>query len=258
VINAFGFAFKTGCDGSWSVMFEGSGMKEISLPSRWWCSSWSVSAGMFLLGLFYGGIVSCFSAETRWAPMLGVSECPDRSPEHEREKRSRSSTLVTLEEIRNLLKTAQSSKVVNPFTHALTPPFIGRRTYFYIMKTPSSLKNIPSVNMYMNVFYISYIYKPATSSHTKPGHFEMTYLTWLLTDSWISPLRKSSYAATSELELQQTPEFRRLLISWFCRFMTPGLHKFATLGASQVQDFRSSKVRNFGASHVRDSGSSQV
>jgi hypothetical protein len=27
------------------------------------------------------------------------------------------------------------------------------------------------VNMYMNVFYISYIYKPTTSSHTKPKLF---------------------------------------------------------------------------------------
>jgi hypothetical protein len=43
--------------------------------------------------------------------------------------------------------------------------------------------------MYMNVFYIpwfagliSYIYKPAISSHFKPGLFEMTSLTWLLTD----------------------------------------------------------------------------
>jgi hypothetical protein len=52
------------------------------LPSRWWWSFWSVSAGMFL-DLFCGGIVSCFSAETRWAPMLGVSENPDEIPEHE-------------------------------------------------------------------------------------------------------------------------------------------------------------------------------
>jgi hypothetical protein len=55
-------------------------------------------------------------------------------------------------------------------------PFIGRRTDFYIPKIPSNPRNIPSVNMYMNVFYIpwfagliSYIYKPATSSHVKPG-----------------------------------------------------------------------------------------
>jgi hypothetical protein len=53
-------------------------------------------------------------------------------------------------------------------------PFIGRWRDFYILKIPSNLRNIPSVNMYMNVFYIpwfagliSYIYKPATSSHVK-------------------------------------------------------------------------------------------
>jgi hypothetical protein len=52
------------------------------LPSTWWWSSWSVSAGMLFFDLFCGGIVSCFSAETRWAPMLGVSENPKRVPEH--------------------------------------------------------------------------------------------------------------------------------------------------------------------------------
>jgi hypothetical protein len=118
--------------------------------------------------------------------VLGVSENPDRIPEHEREGKAdtfSSSTQMMLKEIRNPLKTAQASKVVNPFTRALAPPFIGRRRDFYIPKTPSNLKNIPSVNTYMNVFYISYIYKPATSSHTKPGLFEMTSLTLLLTDS---------------------------------------------------------------------------
>jgi hypothetical protein len=165
-------------------------------------------------------------------------------------KSKRSSTQLKQEETKNLLRTTLTSKLVNPFTRALTPPFIVRRRDFYIPKTPSSLMNIPSVNMYMNVFYVSYIYKLPTSSHTKPGLFEMKSLTWPLTDSWISPFRKSSYAATSKLELRQTPEFCRLPISWSCRFMTSG--------ASRVQDFRSTQVRNFGASQVRDSGSSQV
>jgi hypothetical protein len=43
------------------------------------------------------------------------------------------------------------------------------RRDFYIPKVPSNLRNIPNVNMYMNVFYISNIYKLATSSHIKPG-----------------------------------------------------------------------------------------
>jgi hypothetical protein len=57
-------------------------------------------------------------------------------------------------EIRNLPKIVLASKDVNTFTHALTPPFIGRRRDFYIPKIPSNLGHIPSVSMYMNVFYI--------------------------------------------------------------------------------------------------------
>jgi hypothetical protein len=90
---------------------------------------------------------------------------------------------MTQEETKNLPQVAKASKVVNPFTRALAPPFIGRRRDFYIPKTLSSSKNIPNVNTYMNVFFISYIYKPATSSHSKPGLFETTTLTLLLTNS---------------------------------------------------------------------------
>jgi hypothetical protein len=94
------------------------------LPSRWWCSSWSFSAGMFFLDHFCGGTVSCFSVETRWAPMLEVSENPDRIPKHEREERAdtfSSGTQMTLKETKNLLKTVHTSKVVNAFTRAPHP-----------------------------------------------------------------------------------------------------------------------------------------
>jgi hypothetical protein len=73
------------------------------------------------------------------------------------------------EETKNPLKTAHASKVVNPFTRALAPPYIGRRRDFYILKVLSNLRNIPNLNMYMNVFYITYICNPTTSSHIKPG-----------------------------------------------------------------------------------------
>jgi DUF4097 and DUF4098 domain-containing protein YvlB len=81
----------------------------------------------------------------------------------------KSEAQMTQEETKNPLKTAQTSKVMNPFTRALAPPFIGRRRDFYIPKVPSNPKNISKVNTYTNVLYISYIYKPATSSHVKPG-----------------------------------------------------------------------------------------
>jgi hypothetical protein len=140
------------------------------LPSTWWCSSWSVSARMFFLDLLCGGIVSCFSAETQWAPMLGGIRKPGWDPQtQEKGIWKRSGTQMMQEETKNLLKTAHASKVVNAFTCALAPPFIGRWRDFYIPKVPSNLDNIPNVNTYMNILYISYIYKPATSSHVKPG-----------------------------------------------------------------------------------------
>jgi hypothetical protein len=91
--------------------------------------------------------------------MLGVSEDSDGIPEQRRTRIQsartfKSGTQFMKEETKNLLKTAHASKVVNPFTRALVPPFIGRRRDFYISKIPSSLRNISSVNMYINVFYI--------------------------------------------------------------------------------------------------------
>jgi hypothetical protein len=58
------------------------------------------------------------------------------------------------EETSNPRKFVFVSKVVNPFTCALEPPFIWRRRDFYIPRLPSNLENIPNVNKYMNVFYI--------------------------------------------------------------------------------------------------------
>jgi hypothetical protein len=111
---------------------------------------------------------------------------------------------------------------MDPFTRALTPPFIGRRRDFYIPKTPLRPKNIPNVNTYINVFYISYIYKSATSSHPKPGLFETTTLTLLLTGSRISLF------VTSEPDLQHILEFPVSWSSWLRQFEIPDFRMFAT------------------------------
>jgi hypothetical protein len=42
-------------------------------------------------------------------------------------------------ETRNLQKSVLTSKVVNPFTRALEPPFIGRRRDFYIPRLTSNV-----------------------------------------------------------------------------------------------------------------------
>jgi hypothetical protein len=91
--------------------------------------------------------------------MLGGIRKLGRDPRTQKCKNTKAQTFksgmqFTKEEIKNLPKTAHTSKVGNPFTRALTPPFIGRRMDFYIPKIPSNLRNISSVNMYMNVFYI--------------------------------------------------------------------------------------------------------
>jgi hypothetical protein len=126
-------------------------------------------------------------------------------------------------ETKNLRKPVLTSKVVNPFTRALTPPFIGRRKDFYIPRLPSNLGNILRVNMYMNVFYIpwfadltSYIYKSATSSHFKPRIFVETSLTWL-------PLNLRSFIH----EIHQSS-----------RFPNEGFSRFPNSAGSWFLDFR--------------------
>jgi hypothetical protein len=75
----------------------------------------------------------------------GCPKIRTRSPntEEENARTFKIGTQFTKEEIKNLIKTAHASKVVNPFTRALAPPFIGRRRDFYIPKIPLNLRNIP-------------------------------------------------------------------------------------------------------------------
>jgi hypothetical protein len=96
--------------------------------------------------------VSCSSAETTVGANVGGLKNQWESPNT---RTTRFNAQFTKDrETRNLQKSALTSKVVNPFTRAHVPPFIGRRRDFYIPKIPSNLRNIPNVNMYTNVFYI--------------------------------------------------------------------------------------------------------
>jgi hypothetical protein len=49
----------------------------------------------------------------------------------------------------NFLFQSRESLYTCPWT-----PFIGRCRDFYVRRLPSNLENIPSVNMYINDFYI--------------------------------------------------------------------------------------------------------
>jgi hypothetical protein len=86
--------------------------------------------------------------------MLGGSKNRMESPNTEVQNTDHTSHESCGKETRNLQKYTFVSKVVNPFTRALVPPLQKDEGTFYILKIPSKLGHIPSVNTYKNVFYI--------------------------------------------------------------------------------------------------------
>jgi hypothetical protein len=82
----------------------------------------------------------------------GRSKNRTEFPEHKSPKQAHKNHEET--GIKNPRRLVFSSNVVNPFTRAPRPPFIGRWRDFYIPRLPPNLENIPNVNMYMNVLYI--------------------------------------------------------------------------------------------------------
>jgi hypothetical protein len=112
---------------------------------------------------------------------------------------------------------------VNPFTHALEPPFIRRRRDFNIPSLPSNLENIPSVNMYLNFFHISwfaglisYISSMPLVHTSNPDFwdyvFDLVFLWPLQLHS-----RKSSLIKNPELRFLRLPEIRRFMTSSICQ-----------------------------------------
>jgi hypothetical protein len=108
--------------------------------------------------------------------MLGESDNQMGSPNSRHENNHAKGR--TKKGTRNPQKYTSATKYVNPFTHALESPFIGRRRDFYFPRLPSNLENIPDVNMYTNVFYItgftslnSHIYKSLPQVHTPNQDF---------------------------------------------------------------------------------------
>jgi hypothetical protein len=107
------------------VVARSSGKTDLALRTR--CSS----------TLSLAGFLPC-SSPTVGANVGGIrkSGLDPRTREKGKTDTFSSSTQMTLKETWNLQKTAQASKVVNPLTRALAPPFIGRRREFYISKIP--------------------------------------------------------------------------------------------------------------------------
>jgi hypothetical protein len=149
----------------------------------------------------------------------------------------RPSTLMTQEETKSLLKIAQTSKVVNPFTCALTPPFIGGRRDFYILTIPLNSKNIPSVNTHTNVFYIYFLR-------------QQLWLCFLLVRE--SPRSRNLHAPWLPNSPSIIfPNFIDSRSSWLRRFMALSLHEFAT---SRLRRFKILSHRAFATPRLREFG----
>jgi hypothetical protein len=93
----------------------------------------------------------------------------------------------------------------------------------------------------MNVFYTSYIYKPTTSSHTKPG-LPASYWFVNLPIQEIFVHRDFRTQPPTDSRISQTPNFVVLQVHDF------GFSRVRYFEASQVRDSRSSHIRDFGAS----------
>jgi hypothetical protein len=84
-------------------------------------------------------------------------------------------------------------------------------------------------------------YKPATSSHVKPGHSEVASLTWPLLDF------RTSHPQLPNFE-DLNPPVRRSEIPDLCRFMTPELRRFMIL---DLRGFMIPALHRFMASDLR-------
>jgi hypothetical protein len=147
------------------------------------CLSWNVLLGPLLWWhreLFFGW-------NTVGANVAGVSENPDKITEQKRRKSTNVLVKITNDARgdKESPKNRSCIKSCEPLYTCPRAPFIGRRRDFYISKMPFNLRNIPNVNSYIDVFYISYMYKPATSSHVETL-WSRNLRTWPSADSQIS------------------------------------------------------------------------
>jgi hypothetical protein len=157
---------------------------------------------------------------------------------------------MTQEETKNLLQDCFNLKSCVSFYTCPHAPFYRETKGLLHSDTTLNSKNIPSVNTYTNVFYISYIYKPATSSHAKLRLFETTSLTLLL--AWFVSLPVQEIFMYRDSQTRPPADSR---ISQIPDFMISQVHGF---GSSRVRDFEASQVRDSGTSHVRDFEASHV
>jgi hypothetical protein len=97
--------------------------------------------------------MSCFRLRPQWAPMFGGGS-ENRMESPNTRFRNDHTKVAEKEGDKESPKACTRLKSCESLYTCPRAPFIRRRRDLYIPRLPSNLKNIPSVNMYMNVFYI--------------------------------------------------------------------------------------------------------
>jgi hypothetical protein len=180
------------------------------LPSTWWWSSWPVSAGIFFFDLFCGGIVSYFSVETQWAPMLWGIRKFERDP---RTQACRNTKYMNVQ-ARNRIherrdkespKDCSCLKSCESLCTCPRAPFYREAKGFLHSENTLESKEIFIV---WTCTWMSFTSRDLQGSFHTFTSLPLVHtpnvmsLTWLLTDSWVSYSWKSSYAIPSEFGLQ--------------------------------------------------------
>jgi hypothetical protein len=134
---------------------------------------------------------------------------------------------------------------VNPFTRALTSPFIGRRRDFYILTIPLNSKNIPSVNTHTQMSFTSHIFTSLPLVHTLNLDFLRRYL-WLC---FLLVRESPAQEIFTYCDSIILPNFTDSRSSWFRRFTALSLYEFAT---SRLRRFKIPSHRAFATPRLRE------
>jgi hypothetical protein len=171
------------------------------------CSSWIFSVEASWVG---------FRLKPQWVPMLGGPKI-EGSPQSQESKQAHESQEEKGD--KESPKACTRLKSCEPLYTCRRPPFIGRQGDFYNPRLPSNRKNIPSMNMYMNVFYIlwfeeliSYILQASCLFTLKIRTF------WDDIFDLVSRRPPKSYSWSSALVRANEPRF--LELAEVCRFLS--------------------------------------
>jgi hypothetical protein len=201
---------------------------------------------MVFLDFFCGGIVSCFSAETRWAPMLGGIRKSGWDPRTQvKVQCARSSKAMTQEETKNLLKDCLNLKSCESFYTCPHTPFYRETKGLLQSENAHRTRGIFLMWTCTCMSFTSHTFTSLPLVHTQNSDFlrRRLWLCFLL-------VRESSHSGNL-----RAPWLPNLSSSRLPNFTDSRFHDFA---GSWLRVFTSSRLRGFAGSWLRVFTSSRL